>query len=405
MCSQNDPILFELASIMLLLHLEKKESVMKQALKYSFLLATVLIVSACDKGGGGSNDSAPKQAVVPTVPGPQGQVFANQQNDPNTYCNYNNVTGTVICSARNQFGNGTCNTSSQTYTDINTLCQRLQVLQNESVTCNARQAIQITYDQNNCQSILSQLNGGGFNQNIPNQQVDSNFKTVQCKFEASRIANGKFLGIRTSKEIATPSLTTLISFDSRRTQTFDLRSRFLGFDIGNFGRTTMIYAPSGVRNVSDTLTLSNSGLNKALNLSQSGFAGENVSMDVMSDDGNMKLTVSCKGQSQFRKNVAGKIPTQFVCSGTSRLDGGYKNEINISLPYNSNLTNSPIELADGLSAVITGDSNNGDNAQITFTAQGVSTNTSLVSSAYVKTATELHATDGLTEVNLKCGPQ
>lgn len=367
---------------------------MKHVISKSLLLvATVLSFSACNKGGG-DGGGGQQQAQVPTVPGPLGNVYA--QNDQNTYCNFAN--GTLICYSRNFQGNQ-CNTNALTYTDIPTMCNQLNQLQSLGLgqQCNVSMAVLQAYNS----YCLGQNGGTGtVTPNLP-ASTDPNFKTVQCEFEAFRVSQGRWL----RREARTPKMTAMMTFDGRVAQSFDLRRQFFGFDIGHFGRTTMTYKPAGVKGTADTITISNEGLDKTLKFSQSGFAGQAVSLNATNEEGNMNLMVTCQGQSStFKKNVAVKAFTQYVCRGKASLYGSRLEAIEASFPYNQSLLNSDLNLAENLTASITGDTGS-DNARITFTAHGVGFNVSLQSSAYLKTTTQLSGTDGYTTLNLTCGPQ
>lgn len=352
---------------------------MKQVLMKTLIVAAaVMSFSSCDKGGGGGNAPA---ATVPTIPGtPVGNVYV--QGDQTNYCNF--VGGNMICYSP------ICNSNTLTYTDLNTMCSQLTQLQQfgfgTTVTqCNVSAAAQFAYSSY-CQNSGGIIGGGTLN-----PSNDPNFKTIQCELEGYR------------NSVSLPTRTATISFDGRRAQEIDLQRKFI-FDIGKFGRTKMTYKPAGIKGVADTITLSNEGLARSLKFSQSGFAGQPVKMEAMSEDGSMKLAVTCTGQGVFKKNVAVKAFTQYVCRGTSSLYGSTKETIEASFPYNAGLLNSELNLAENLTATITGDTGS-DNARITFTAHGVGTRVSLQSSAYLKTTSQLNGTDGYTTLNLTCGPQ
>lgn len=356
------------------------------------LFAVVSAVSSCNKGGDGGGNGGAQQATVPNISGtPTGNIYA--QGDQNTYCNFSG--GTLICYGRN-YQSAVCNTTAVTYSDVATMCTQLNQLQAMGLAnqCNVSMAAMQAYSTY-C------LNQNGTAVTPTPTTNDPNFKTIRCEFEAYRVSQGRWL----RREARTPKMTATMSFDGRMSQTIDLRSKFFGFDIGNFGRTTMKFTPAGVKGTSDTITITNEGLDKSLNLSQSGFAGQAVTLDATSDDSTMKMTVSCVGQSSnFRKNVAGKIFTQYVCRGKASLYGSRMENIEASFPYNATLASSELNLAENLIATVVGDSG-GDNARITFTANGVGSNISLQTSAYLKTQSQLTGTDGFTTLDLKCGPQ
>lgn len=375
---------------------------MKQALTQGFLIMTLIGLSACDKGGGDNK----KDAVIP---GPNGQIRAyndNQTGNLGSYCQVGG--GTITCYSQNQFnpyGQGQqCQTSIKSYSDIPSLCARVYELQNE-FQCNVSMVLQRII-QENCaggvgQQQFPQPTIPG--QTIPGQTMplDPNYKTIQCEFEAYRVRQGRWI----RHEARTPKITTTVTLDSRVKQEIDLRSRFLTFDIGNFGRTSMIYTPAGIKGTSDKITLVNKGLSDMITLSQSGFAGQEVRLDAQSDDGQVRMNIACSGKAAFRKNAPAKAYTKYVCTGKSFLMGAAgEDRIEVSLPYNSSLTDEEIMLAEGLTARVTGDSS-GDNARVTFTALGVGLDLSVVSSAYMKTPTALKASDGVNSVDVTCTPQ
>lgn len=376
---------------------------MKQALKKSFLILTVVGLSACDKGGGDGKKDA-------NIPGPQGQIRAFNDNQTGNMGNYCQVGGgNITCYSQNQlagpYGQGQqCQTSTLTYSDIPSLCQQVYQLQTQQ--CAPLMVLQRII-QENCQNISQQQYPqptipGQVNPSISNMPLDPNYKTIQCEFEAYRVRQGRWV----RHEARTPKITTTVTIDSRVKQEIDLRSRFLAFDIGNFGRTSMIYAPAGIKGTSDRITLVNKGLSDMITLSQSGFAGSEVRLDAQSDDGQVRMNIACSGKSIFKKNAPAKAPTKFVCTGKSFLSGaGGEDPIQVSLPYSSSLTDEDIVLAEGLTAKITGDSSGSDNARITLTAIGVGLDLSVVSSAYMKTSTALKASDGVNSVDVTCAPQ
>lgn len=370
---------------------------MKHVISKSLLLvATVLSFSACNKGGG-DGGGGQQQAQVPTVPGPLGNVYA--QNDQNTYCTFTN--GALVCYQVRQ-GMSTCSTNTMNYTDIPTMCSHLQQLQNSGGTYNPNGCqIYSAVTQALTQYCANQNNGGGTV--MPNTNINLTGPHILCDFEAYATSQGRWL----RRETRIPKLTAGFGLlSSTSSASFNLNSSFLG--IGPFGNTTLSYKPAilGKKGTADTITLSNQGLlGKGSGLTQSGFAGQTVSMEVMSDDGNMKMVVSCSGQgATFKKNVAVKAFTQYVCRGKASLYGSRLETIEASFPYNQSLLNSELNLAENLTASITGDTGS-DNARITFTAHGVGFNVSLQSSAYLKTTTQLSGTDGYTTLNLTCGPQ
>ena len=94
---------------------------MRQALSKSILITTLVVLSACKKGGGSDN----KPAAVAQIPGPQGRVLA--QNDGNTFCDFTN--GSLICYSNNPNNTSQqCNSGTRNYSNIVTLCRELIAL-------------------------------------------------------------------------------------------------------------------------------------------------------------------------------------------------------------------------------------------------------------------------------------
>ena len=183
------------------------------------------------------------------------------------------------------------------------------------------------------------------------------------------------------------------------------------FNYGNFGKTILKYTPSIVRGRADSITLVNNGLNGRMRTSQTGFAGQAVNLDIYNEDSSLKLSVSCSGEkSIFKKNVAVRAYTRYVCRGRSSLHYASSEDINVAFPYNSSLMNSELNLSEGLTAVITGDDSGKDNAMITITARGVDLFgdqklTTVQSAAYLKTQSVLETSSPGTGVKLDCGPE
>jgi hypothetical protein len=370
---------------------------MKQPLSKVIVLATMIVLSACDKGGGDGGNNQPAPTAVAQVPGPQGRVMA--QNDQNTFCDFNN--GSFICYSRTwAAGNPQCSTPARTYTDTVTLCQQLQQLQQTDMSsCNVFGAFSNILTQYNCANVAPLVTAPPVLTGS-----DVNMKTVQCEMEAFRQSKGGFFRINNPGG----TLSATMTFDSRVKQVIDLRRKFI-IDWGNLGNVRMTFTPAGIKGVADTITLSNQGLrgvHSLLTISQSGYAGEEVRLEAASDDGSMKFSLSCKGTTPFRKNIVNKTFTKYVCRGNSRLDGfGRGEKVEFSAPYSSGLANSEVALAEGLTATFTNDGSGADNARITITALGMGENVSLLSSAYLKTTSQLNATEGVNSVNLTCGPQ
>ena len=393
---------------------------MKTKLSLLMISAAILSLTACNK----NDDSKP--AAVPVAPE---RVFARSFNGTLDQANYCDISGTgsgqksLVCYSpqnnynpiyqnqnQNQNSAATCASISIQFTDA-TLCNTLQqVLYQNQNQCGIL-AMQSLYNQR-CltNGIPNQTLNPGFpvpvGPNIPQPSfpgatpTDPNYRVINCDFEASRTVQGKIF----ERTYNTGHMTTSMTVDSRMAQTINLRSLFLGFDIGSFGKTEMIYTPAGLKGSADTIKVSNNGLNETISMSQSGFAGEEVKLDAQSDDGLTRLMVSCKGQGKFKKNTTTTVFSKLNCKGTSNL-GARKEQVNLSLPYNTNLLGHEISLAENLVLTVSGDSSaQQDNARLTLTASNVDVDLTVQTSAYLKTAGQIKIDDGYTAVDVTCSP-
>ncbi len=379
---------------------------MKQALAKGLIFASFVALSACNKGG----DSGGGGQQVAQVPGPQGQIASAV---PNSYCNFNG--GVAGCTS--VINGTTCTTNSITYTSIETLCSQINSIQSVTTTnaaCNPAivmnnitDVITKVYSQY-CATSTTPFPGSTTGVAGPNS------KTISCSFQAYRTEDtenrgGFFKRFLNNGSANTGLLTGEFHLDGTTPSSIVLNGQF--FNMGNFGKTVLQYAPSMLRGTADTITLSNNGLNGRLNTSQSGFAGQAVKLDVLNEDGSMKLSVSCSGEkSLFRKNIVGKAFTRYVCRGKSSLHYSSSENIDVAFPYDASLMNSELNLGEGLTASITGDSAGKDDAMITITARGVDivgdqSLTTVQSSAYLKAQSVLQSSGTGTNVNLKCGPE
>lgn len=191
-------------------------------------------------------------------------------------------------------------------------------------------------------------------------QLDTIMKSFMCEFEGLRNKDGKYF----DSYVSIPKTYSVISLDSRIESVVNLRSKFLGFDIGKFGEISMRFVPASKANSgTDTIVLINKGLNKNMTMSQSGFAGQMVKLEARG--GGMFVTVSCKGISQFRSGLAqttqaaqetqadkmaqtGK--TKLVCSGVSSSAVTNEEKVDVTIPLNSIQAGDDIEISKELSA-------------------------------------------------------
>lgn len=379
-----------------------------------------MCLAACNK----NSDDSKGPAAVPVAPE---RVFAKSFNGTLDQSNYCDISGSgsgqklLVCYSPqnnfnpinqipNQSGSTACASNSIQFTDVN-LCSTLQQVLNQNQLQCGIQAMRSLYQQR-CltNGIPNQPMNPGFPQpvvpNFPQPSLPGNnpsnpdFRVINCDFEASRTIQGQSF----ERTYNTGHLTSSVTVDSRMFQTINLRNLFLGFDIGSFGKTEMIYTPAGLKGSADTIKVANNGLNETIVMSQSGFAGEEVKLEAQSDDGAMRLMVSCKGQGKFKKNTTTTIFSKLNCKGTSNL-GSRKEQVNLSLPYNTNLLGHEISLAENLVLKVTGDgSAQQDNARMTLTATNVAVDLTVQTSAYLKTAGQLKIDDGYTAVDVTCAP-
>ena len=189
-------------------------------------------------------------------------------------------------------------------------------------------------DRNNIVTPQAQTppQGGNIGGNPANglDQLDTIMKTIQCEFEGQRTNSSKYF----NSNVSIPKTIALISLDSRIGTIIDLRTKFLGFDIGKFGNISMRYVPAArTRSGTDTIVLADEGLNKNLRMSQSGYAGQVVKLEALDD--NMFVTVSCKGTSQFKSGSASSGKTKLVCHGKSSTPIAAEEEIDKTIPLDS----------------------------------------------------------------------
>lgn len=380
---------------------------MKSKLSKVILGAVFFSLVACNK------NSEDKKGAVPASPE---RVYATtfngqtQVQDQNNYCDISVVSGaqkSLICYSA-QVNLQPCAGSAVQFTDA-TMCPVINQTLQSPYGQQCGQRAMISLYQQRCSNINNglpnQINNPGYPlpaqpiTQIGTQPLDPNFKTIQCDFEALRHVQGRWI----NRDYNTGRLTTSIIIDSRLRQEIDLRSKFLVFDIGSFGVTKMIYTPAGLKGSADKMTVLNKGLNETMTTSQSGFAGEEVRLEAQNDEGSMRLVVSCKGQSQFKKNLATKTYTKLSCKGTSSL-GSRTEKIDLMLPYDISLTQNEITLAENLVMKVSGDTSGQDNARISFTTTKVNEDLTVQSSAYLKTNTQLKINDGYSEVDVSCTP-
>lgn len=182
-------------------------------------------------------------------------------------------------------------------------------------------------------------------------QVDTIFKTIQCEFEGNRVKSRKYF----SSSINIPRTVSLILLDGRYETSIDLRTKFLGLDIGKFGKISMQFVPAvKTKSGTDTIILIDDGINKNLRMSQSGFAGQMTKLEAH-DDG-MYVTVSCKGTSQFKSAAPSTSKTNLVCRGKSSTAVTAEEQVDISIPLNSIVAGEEFTISEAVSAKLDTDS-------------------------------------------------
>ncbi len=341
----------------------------------------LMTLSAC--GGGGSDSK--KDVVAAPVGMPQGRVTV--AGDPSSYCEVG--SNTLVCTERGQM----CNIQQIQFSDLPSLCRGVELARNSATFCGYQSLTAVL--QQSCSGVLLNSPGQTVIPSVPAQPQfsDINFREVQCEFEGFRIKQGRFGYV----QFGTGLLKGPLVIDTRYSQEIDLRNTFLGLDIGTFGKTKLIFTQAKLAGSADTITVSNTGLNKDIRIEKSGFAGDEVRIDAQSDDGSTRLTVACRGKGSFVRKATAKAVSQYVCTGKSRL-GSESETINLSLPYNLNLNGSETELAENLTMTIQ------DN-RVQLTAKGVDGDLTVQTSAFLKEQARLTINDFSRSVNVTCSPK
>lgn len=175
--------------------------------------------------------------------------------------------------------------------------------------------------------------------------LDPMIKSFQCDFEAFRDTTKKYW--KFSSRI--PKTTSLITLYGNTKQNVNLRSKFLGIDIGKFGEIYMQFVP-GEKNKSgaDTINIVNRGLNKSMSMTQSGFAGQEVK--IMAAGNNMDVSISCRGTTQFKGGADNTGKTKLICFGKSSTAVTTEEEIRFERPLNSIIAGEVFEISSAVSA-------------------------------------------------------
>lgn len=367
---------------------------MKTAVYGNFIAISFLALAACKGGGGGSNKTAdiPVQPAIITA-------YANA----NIYCEVGASTLTCFNKLLNQNGQ-LCTTEIRTFTDPATMCTQIEFLRLNN-TCDTRSAL-IEVSRQRCQGIQATppVNSGRpypqpppinppINNGFPNRPpvMGDNYKNVNCSLTGH---NGR----------VPLSGTAVIAIDTNHEQNISLNSPMSCLTSAT-GRMSLNFKPSRQVGMADQITLAVDGLNETIKLQQTGFAGEEVRIDVTDRHGDLNFQIQCSTRDQFKKRA---IPNQrkLVCRGYSDLkDSTYGREvINKSFSMTSSLTESDLFLAEGLTIRVI-EFGSGDQARIEYNAEGLGRRNSVTSSAYLRTASTFKARNGRYSVDVTCRPE
>lgn len=356
----------------------------------TLLVGVVLIgLTACNDKGSDNKDVA--------IPGlPAGRVNANGV-DQNRYCDIAQDQRSVTCATVTPLGNGqnqSCVTPAIAYSDINSMCLGLQNIISKNTggmganDC-GRIAMNYLYNQRcngiNSQNIpntnLPQNNGGNW---IPGQNQNSDLRAIRCSYEASRAKGIGFVGDKSQDYYLVDGSTKNL----RSTGFLDL-AKFIGtIDVSYDKRT-------------DLVTISSHQVDRSINITQTGFAGQEVRLEVQSDDQSLKYVVSCVDAGQQR--VISRNLTNYSCVGTSNLSGRTE-KINRDIDVNA-LLDGDIQLGDSLVMSVNEGSSGLDNAVITLTASGIAKDHTVISSAYLNSVAQIKIKDNLNVVDVSCRPK
>jgi len=356
------------------------------------LLATSVILvglSGCgDKGSGGGQNVS--------IPGlPQGRVSVvnyNGTTDSSNYCDVAQDQKSMICTSLAQGMNGqttSCQSQQITYVDKVSMCQGLiSALNNVANTC-GRTAIQYMYNSQQCSTVVQNGNvgngsvppiiGGG---TLPNQN-QTNGRAIQCSYEAARVTGGRFI----RGYLAEP-LTSVLLFEGHESAALRITNIL---ELSHYGNIRVSYDKNA-----DRVSIANQGLFKRTDVTQSGFAGQEVRYEVNSDDNDIRLVVSCKDIAQTR--VINTDANSYSCKIRRGGDDAFEKTFDID-----DILNGEVQVARGikLSAITVTGLNS---ALITLSSELADGNT-VLSSAYLNSTTQLKLKDGGRAIEINCRPK
>lgn len=373
---------------------------MKHYISKSLLMSSLYLLSACGGGGGGS--SPQKTAQIPAAP--QGQISVNTDN----FCELAN--NRITCHTLDTKNQACTVVSKNSFSDVKTMCEQVTIMLQETgfgVACSPTAALNKTYTDFNCATVLGQQNGlppvvppaTPWPPGVPNEPY---MKMVRCDFEAYRVYGDHF-------KLTVPQSSLTEYFDGRTMKSISLRKSIFGIDPGGFGDLKLIYKPLNPitkKTQADTFTLVSTGLNKNKNMSfsQLGYAGRPLQMDILSDDGCFELRIKCESASIFNKSQPATQYKNYRCKGESSLYGAEREKIDVLFPYDASIVNTELQIGNNFTAVVDADKG-GDNARITFTAIGAALGTSIKTSAYLKSTSTIKAGDSLSNLEVTCSPE
>ncbi len=355
----------------------------RKILAFSFLA-----LSACNGGGGNS-----KSADIPVQP-----AIVSALGNQNVYCEVGATT--LTCFKKDMRA---CQTAVTSFTDVATLCARAQSLMMDNF-CDTRAALNEVI-RTRCQTIPVQSGVP-----IPGQVYPTNpWSPTQPFNPVNPIDNiqGKqsiFCKLSGSNAGVPLSGSALIPIDANFEETISLNNP-MTCATSISGIMTLTYSPGRMSVLADRIKLAVNDLNSEISFSETGYAGDDVRLDVTNRRGDLNYQIECSSRGDFKKHITPRNLGRFVCRGEANLnlmDGPGRQRIDVSFPFDSALTESDLILADGLTAKVT---EYGTNARIEYNAEGLGRKYSVISSAYLKTKSSFKAKSGRYFVDVSCGPE
>ncbi len=296
-------------------------------LKSASILTCVLALTACPGKPSNDNPGATTNSV-----GPQGKIY--DPNSNNTYCDFQN--GNITCVSTDPTTGATCNASrSYTPTDINSLCQQVRDLQNNTPNCNISGATRRVLNEN-CSN--NGGNGGGQNPNNPNFPGSS----YSCDVRLDNVQFTNVLIFTGQSAYAAPK----VSF-------YKLKRGFFNGLLGKksvSGSILFNYLPRDNRGP-ETLTARISYKDQEkrdIKLKQSGYSGAAFSLN--SDINGVNIDINCNPNSN--NNISLNDVSNLVCNGKAHMSGGqYEEPIQFIRPLSSIVSGEELNVTQNSEAV------------------------------------------------------